>query len=133
MHSVLFCIITLPVSISRGARGRYGFSGHRTTPWETPMNLMFSYSRVVAGRGLWHSPIDDPVRRTSEKLVGPYLPRPLTSPSCGAPRHPAPVLTGVGCERVSGTRMETLVDDFGDIPNDYHGKQNETENRGVKW
>ena len=57
----------------------------------------------------------DSVRRTSEKLVGPYLPRPLTSPSCGTPRHPAPALTGVGCERVSGTRMDTLVDDLGNI------------------
>ena len=77
------------------------------------MNI-FSYSRVVAGRRLWHLPIADPVRRTSEKLVGPYLPRPLISPFCGAPRHPTPALTGIGCERVSGTRMETLVDDLGD-------------------
>ena len=70
---------------------------------------------MVAGRGLWHSPIDDPVRRTSEKLVGPYLPRPFTSPSCGTPRHPAPTLTRVGCERVSGTTIETLGDDLDDI------------------
>ena len=95
----------------RGARGACGFSGCRTTPWETPMNLMFSYSRVVAG----HPPMADSVRRTSEKLVGPYLPRPLTSPSCGAPCHPAQALTGVGCERVSGTSMETLIDDHGEL------------------
>ena len=81
------------------------------------MNLMFSYSRVVAGRRLWHPPMADPVQRISEKLVGPYLPRPLTSPSYRAPRHPAPALTGIGCERVSSTRMETLVDDIGDIEN----------------
>ena len=98
-----------------GARGGCGFSGRRTTPWETPMNLMFSYSRVVVGRRLGHSPMADSVRRTSEKLVGPYLPRPLTSPSCGAPRHRAPASTGVGRERVSGTRIETLVDNLGEL------------------
>ena len=79
------------------------------------MNLMIFYSRIVAGRRLWHSPMADPVRRTSEKFVGSHLPRPLTSPSCRASRHPAPALTSVECERVSGSRMETLVDDLGDI------------------
>ena len=79
------------------------------------MNLMFSYSRAMADRCLGHPPVADSVRRTSEKLVGPYLPRPLTSPSCGAPCHPAQALTGVGCERVSGTSMETLVDDHGEL------------------
>ena len=79
------------------------------------MNLMFSYSGAVADRRLGHPPVADSVRRTSEKLVGPYLPRPLTSPSCGASRQPAPALIGVGCERVSGTRMDTLVDDLGNI------------------
>ena len=79
------------------------------------MNLMFSYSRAVADQRLGHPPMADSVRKTSEKLVGPYLSRPLTSPSCGAPRHPAPALIGVGCERVSGTRMDTLVDDLGNI------------------
>ena len=49
------------------------------------MNLMFSDSRVVAGRRLWHPLMADPVRRTSEKLVRPYLPRPLTSPSSPLP------------------------------------------------
>ena len=100
--------------MEREARGGYGLSGRRTTPWQTPMNLIFSYSRVVAGRRLWHLPNVDSERRTSE-LVGPYLPRPLTSHSCGAPRHSAPALTRVGCGRVSGTRMETLVDTLGDI------------------
>ena len=47
--------------------------------------------------------------------MGPYLPRPFTSPSCGTPRHPAPTLTRVGCERVSGTTIETLGDDLDDI------------------
>ena len=79
------------------------------------MNLMFSYSRVAAGRRLSYPPMAHSVRRTSEKLVGSHLPRPLTSPSCGAPRYPAPALTGVRCERVSGTRMETLVDDLGEL------------------
>ena len=79
------------------------------------MNLMFSYSGAVADRRLGHPPVVDSMRRTSQKLVGPYLPRPLTSPSCGAPRHLAPALTAVGCERVSGTRMDTLVDDLGNI------------------
>ena len=79
------------------------------------MNLMFSYSRVAAGRRLSYPPMAHSVRRTSEKLVGSHLPRPLTSPSCGAPCHPAPALTGVRCERVSGTRMETLVDDLGEL------------------
>ena len=61
--------------------------------------------------------------------MGPYLPRPLISPFCGAPRHPAPALAGVGCERVSGTTMETLVDDICDIANDYYyAKQNERKN-----
>ena len=100
--------------MEREARGGYGLSGRRTTPWQTPMNLIFSYSRVVAGRRLWHLPNVDSERRTSE-LVGPSLPRPLTSHSCGAPRHSAPALTRVGCGRVSGTRMETLVDTLGDI------------------
>ena len=77
------------------------------------MNLMFSYSRAVADQRLGHPLMADSVRRTSEKLVGPYLPRPLTSLSCEVPRHPAPALTGVGCERVSGTRTGTLDDDFG--------------------
>ena len=76
---------------------------------------MFSYSRAVADQRLGHPPMAYSVLKTSEKLVGPYLPRPFTSPSCGAPRHPAPALTGVGCERVSGTRMDTLVDDLGNI------------------
>ena len=79
------------------------------------MNLMFSYSGAVADRRLGHPPVVDSRRRTSQKLVGPYLPRPLTSPSCGAPRHLAPAWTAVGCERVSGTRMDTLVDDLGNI------------------
>ncbi|XP_060831505.1 uncharacterized protein LOC132915984 [Bombus pascuorum] len=68
------------------------------------MYLMFTYSRVAAGRRCGARQIADPVRRTSEKLVGPYLSRPLTSPSRGASRHPASVPTGVGCERVSGTK-----------------------------
>ncbi|XP_060823356.1 uncharacterized protein LOC132911430 [Bombus pascuorum] len=68
------------------------------------MYLMFTYSRVAAGRRCGARQIADPVRRTSEKLVGSYLSRPLTSPSRGAPRHPASVPTGVGCERVSGTK-----------------------------
>ena len=76
---------------------------------------MFSYSRAVADQRLGHPVMPDSVRRTSEKLVGPYLPRPLTSPSCGAPRHPAPTLTEVGCERLSGTRTGTLVDNLGDM------------------
>jgi hypothetical protein len=61
-----------------------------TTPWETSMALVFTYSWVA---------IDlvstDPVRRISEKLVGLCLSRLRTSPSRGAPSHPAPALTGV--------------------------------------
>ena len=79
------------------------------------MNLMIFYSRMVASRRLWHSPMADPVRRTLKMFVGSHLPRPLTSPSCRASRHPAPALTSVECERVSGSRMETLVDDLSDI------------------
>ena len=62
---------------------------------------MFSYSRAVADQRLGHPPMADSVRR------------PLTSPSYGAPCHPA--LIGVGCERVSGPWMGTLFDDLGDI------------------
>ena len=40
----------------------------------------------------------DPVRGTSEKLVGPCLSRPLTSPSRGAPCHPAPDFPGQGAK-----------------------------------
>ena len=57
--------------------------------------------------------------------MGPYLPRLLTSPSCRAPRHTAPALTGVGYERVSGSRMETFVDDLDDTLSVMDSKTNQ--------
>ena len=53
----------------------------------------------------------DPGRRTSEKLMGSCLSRLLTSSSRGAPRHPTPASTEVGCERVCGIRTDIYVDD----------------------
>ena len=70
--------IELADKFARGARSRCGLSERRTTPWETPMNLMFPYSRAVADQRLGQSSMADSERRTSEKLVGPYLPKPLS-------------------------------------------------------